>query len=79
MRIVLGRAPTLQRAPPVLSEAKVSFSVRGCVLPPSLFYSDASADGVEKRSLVVALRSRSHARLKRNATFSCVQLTFIHL
>ncbi|GBP65350.1 hypothetical protein EVAR_52124_1 [Eumeta japonica] len=39
-----------------------------CVRPLSLFYSDASADGVEERSLV--LRSRSHARLRRNATMS---------
>ncbi|GBP05343.1 hypothetical protein EVAR_76774_1 [Eumeta japonica] len=47
----------------------------GCVRPLSLFYSDASADGVEERSLVP--HSRSHARLRRNATmshgFSCVQ------
>ncbi|GBP80718.1 hypothetical protein EVAR_53086_1 [Eumeta japonica] len=34
----------------------------------SLFYSDASADGVEERSLVP--RSRSRARLRRNATMS---------
>ncbi|GBP87111.1 hypothetical protein EVAR_59768_1 [Eumeta japonica] len=40
----------------------------GCVRPLSLFYSDASADGVEERSLVP--RSRSHARLRRNATMS---------
>ncbi|GBP89100.1 hypothetical protein EVAR_64165_1, partial [Eumeta japonica] len=33
-----------------------------------LFYSGASVDGVEKRSLVP--RSRSHARLRRNATMS---------
>ncbi|GBP34322.1 Angiotensin-converting enzyme [Eumeta japonica] len=38
------------------------------VRPLSLFYSDASADGVEERSL--APRSRSHARLRRNATMS---------
>ncbi|GBP20688.1 hypothetical protein EVAR_16561_1 [Eumeta japonica] len=47
----------------------------------SLFYSDASADGVKERLLV--LRSRSHARLRRNATMShalsCVQPTFIDL
>ncbi|GBP50292.1 hypothetical protein EVAR_40834_1 [Eumeta japonica] len=53
----------------------------GCVRPLSLFYSDASADGVEERSL--APRSRSHARLRRNATmshaFSCVQPAFIDL
>ncbi|GBP18951.1 hypothetical protein EVAR_78419_1 [Eumeta japonica] len=36
--------------------------------PLSLFYSDASADGVEERSLVPL--SRSHARLRRNATMS---------
>ncbi|GBP65037.1 Cytochrome P450 CYP12A2 [Eumeta japonica] len=40
----------------------------GCVRPLSLFYSDESADEVEKRSLVP--RSRSHARLRRNATMS---------
>ncbi|GBP41899.1 hypothetical protein EVAR_31662_1 [Eumeta japonica] len=39
-----------------------------CVRPLSLFYSDASADGVEERSLVP--RSRSHARLKRNVAMS---------
>ncbi|GBP08146.1 hypothetical protein EVAR_2934_1 [Eumeta japonica] len=54
---------------------------RGCVRPLSLFYSDASADGVEERSLVP--RSRSYARLRRNATmshaFSCVQTAFIDL
>ncbi|GBP13496.1 hypothetical protein EVAR_4241_1 [Eumeta japonica] len=53
----------------------------GCVRPLSLFHSDESADGVEERSLVS--RSRSHARLKRNATmnhsFSCVQQAFIAL
>ncbi|GBP41363.1 hypothetical protein EVAR_84706_1 [Eumeta japonica] len=51
----------------------------GCVRPMSLFYSDASADALEERSLVP--RSRSHARLKRNATMShalsCVQPAFI--
>ncbi|GBP20664.1 hypothetical protein EVAR_16537_1 [Eumeta japonica] len=51
----------------------------GCMRPLCLFYLDASADGVEERSLVSS--SRSHARLKRNATmshvFSCVQLAFI--
>ncbi|GBP52191.1 hypothetical protein EVAR_87576_1 [Eumeta japonica] len=40
----------------------------GCVRPLSLFHSDTSADGVEERSLVP--RSRSHARLRRNATMS---------
>ncbi|GBP07804.1 hypothetical protein EVAR_77995_1 [Eumeta japonica] len=54
---------------------------RGCVRLLSLFYSDASADGVEERSL--APRSRSHARLRRNATmshtFSYVQPAFIDL
>ncbi|GBP47931.1 hypothetical protein EVAR_31471_1 [Eumeta japonica] len=54
---------------------------KGCVRPLSLFYSDASADGVEKRSLVS--RSRSHARLRRNAimshAFSCMQPAFIDL
>ncbi|GBP54786.1 hypothetical protein EVAR_87858_1 [Eumeta japonica] len=53
----------------------------GCVRPLSLFYTDASADGVEERSLVP--RSRSHARLGRKATmshaFSCVQSAFIDL
>ncbi|GBP10276.1 hypothetical protein EVAR_72766_1 [Eumeta japonica] len=41
---------------------------RLCVQPLSLFYSDASADGVEVISLVP--HSRSHARLRRNATMS---------
>ncbi|GBP83084.1 hypothetical protein EVAR_70137_1 [Eumeta japonica] len=53
----------------------------GCVRPLSLFYSDASVDGVEERSLVP--RSRSHARLRRNVTmshaFPCVQPAFIDL
>ncbi|GBP95546.1 hypothetical protein EVAR_100361_1 [Eumeta japonica] len=53
----------------------------GCVRLLSLFYSDAPADGVEERSLVP--RSRSLARLRRNATlshaFSCVQPAFIDL
>ncbi|GBP21708.1 hypothetical protein EVAR_16257_1 [Eumeta japonica] len=53
----------------------------GRVRPLSLFYSDASADGVEERSLV--LRSRSHARLRRNVTmshaFSCAQPAVIDL
>ncbi|GBP36457.1 hypothetical protein EVAR_88037_1 [Eumeta japonica] len=53
----------------------------GRVRPLSLFYSDASADGVEEGSLVP--RSRSHARLRRNVTmshaFSCVQPAFIDL
>ncbi|GBP59415.1 hypothetical protein EVAR_47974_1 [Eumeta japonica] len=52
-----------------------------CVRPLALLYSDASADGVEERSLVS--RSRSHARLRRNATmshaFSCVEPAFIDL
>ncbi|GBP43678.1 hypothetical protein EVAR_30512_1 [Eumeta japonica] len=52
-----------------------------CVRPPSLFYSDATAEAVEERSLVP--RSRSHARLRWNATmshaFSCVQPEFIDL
>ncbi|GBP61278.1 hypothetical protein EVAR_52767_1 [Eumeta japonica] len=59
---------------------RYSFHV-GCVRPLSLFYSDASADGVKERSLVS--RSRSHARLRWNATmshtFSCVQPAFIYL
>ncbi|GBP12105.1 hypothetical protein EVAR_5928_1 [Eumeta japonica] len=57
----------LIRAVPAL----VSFHVRintGCVRPLSLFYSDASTAGVMERSLVP--RSRSHARLRRNATTS---------
>ncbi|GBP35712.1 hypothetical protein EVAR_82646_1 [Eumeta japonica] len=53
----------------------------GCVRPLSLFYSDASADGVEERSLVP--RSRSHAQLRQNATmshaFPCVPPAFIDL
>ncbi|GBP47635.1 RNA-directed DNA polymerase from mobile element jockey [Eumeta japonica] len=53
----------------------------GCVRPLSFFYSNASANGVKERSLVT--RSRSHARLKQNATmndaFSCVQPAFIEL
>ncbi|GBP17258.1 hypothetical protein EVAR_17751_1 [Eumeta japonica] len=52
---------------------------QGYVRPLSLLYSDASADGVEERSLVP--RSRSHARLRRNMTMShtflCVQPEFI--
>ncbi|GBP62332.1 hypothetical protein EVAR_48505_1 [Eumeta japonica] len=51
------------------------------VRPLSLFYSNVSADGVEERSL--GPRSRSRARLRRNATmshaFSCVQPAFIDL
>ncbi|GBP48335.1 hypothetical protein EVAR_34828_1 [Eumeta japonica] len=42
--------------------------VQGCVRPLTFFYSDASADGVKERSLV--LRSRSHDRLRQNATMS---------
>ncbi|GBP91386.1 Xanthine dehydrogenase 2 [Eumeta japonica] len=53
----------------------------GCVRPLFLFYSDTSVDGVEERSLVPS--SRSHARLRLNATmshaFSCVQPVFINL
>ncbi|GBP85182.1 Dynein heavy chain 3, axonemal [Eumeta japonica] len=49
--------------------------------PLSLFYSDAWVDGVEERSLVP--RSRTHARLKRNATmshaFSCEFSARIHM
>ncbi|GBP22126.1 hypothetical protein EVAR_10635_1 [Eumeta japonica] len=41
---------------------------RGSMRPLSLFYWDASADGVEERSLVP--HSRSHARLRRHATMS---------
>ncbi|GBP63908.1 hypothetical protein EVAR_39571_1 [Eumeta japonica] len=56
-------------------------SIFSCVRPLYLFYSDASADGVEERSLIP--RSRSHDRLRRNATmshaFSCVQPAFIDL
>ncbi|GBP36597.1 hypothetical protein EVAR_34341_1 [Eumeta japonica] len=66
----------------IVSERKVPFmntSVRLCAA--AAFYSDASADGVEEGSLVP--RSRSHARLRRNATmshaFSCVQPAFIDL
>ncbi|GBP09384.1 hypothetical protein EVAR_5808_1 [Eumeta japonica] len=59
----------------------VSISFISCVRPLSLFYSDASVDGVEERSLVP--RSCSHARLRRNATmshaFSCVQPAFVNL
>ncbi|GBP33840.1 hypothetical protein EVAR_20951_1 [Eumeta japonica] len=55
--------------------------VGSCVRPLSLFYSDASADAVKERSLVP--HSRSHARLRRNATmsyaFSCTQPAFIGL
>ncbi|GBP50625.1 hypothetical protein EVAR_28815_1 [Eumeta japonica] len=43
-------------------------SVRPTVVSLSLFNSNASADRVEERSLV--LRSCSHARLRRNATMS---------
>ncbi|GBP67775.1 hypothetical protein EVAR_22177_1 [Eumeta japonica] len=56
-------------------------AIESCVRPLSLFYSDASANGVEERSLVP--RFRSYARLGRNATinhvFSCVQPAFIDL
>ncbi|GBP30369.1 hypothetical protein EVAR_18168_1 [Eumeta japonica] len=59
----------------------ITSSRAGCVRPLSLFYSDASADGVEERSR--GPRSRSHARLRRNATmshtFPCVQPVFIDL
>ncbi|GBP34623.1 hypothetical protein EVAR_19014_1 [Eumeta japonica] len=52
-------------------ELETDWSIRslvGCVRPLSLFYSDASADEVEERSLVP--RSRSHAWLRWNATTS---------
>ncbi|GBP54758.1 hypothetical protein EVAR_90042_1 [Eumeta japonica] len=56
----------------VLNDLKAA---KGCVRPLSLFYSDASADGVEEGSLVP--RSHLHAWLRRNATmshaFSCTQ------
>ncbi|GBP60766.1 hypothetical protein EVAR_41105_1 [Eumeta japonica] len=59
----------------------ISLSRVGCVRPLSLFYSDASADEVEERSL--APRSRSHAQLRQNVTMShpflCVQPAFIDL
>ncbi|GBP37940.1 hypothetical protein EVAR_84926_1 [Eumeta japonica] len=52
-----------------------------CAAAVSLFYSGASAEEVEGRSLIP--RSRSHARLRQNATmshaFSCVQAAFIDL
>ncbi|GBP46789.1 hypothetical protein EVAR_10757_1 [Eumeta japonica] len=58
-----------------------NFADGGSLLPLSLFYSDASANRVEERSRVP--RSRSLARLRRNATmshaFSCVQPVFIDL
>ncbi|GBP53711.1 hypothetical protein EVAR_39865_1 [Eumeta japonica] len=61
------------------TETGQNLRLQGCVRPLSLFYSYASADGVEERSLV--LRSRSYARLRRNATmshaFSCMQPAFI--
>ncbi|GBP59102.1 hypothetical protein EVAR_48078_1 [Eumeta japonica] len=64
-----------------LKEYVVTRAERGCVRPLSLFYSDASADGMEERSLVP--RSRSHAWLRRNATmslaFSCMQPAYINL
>ncbi|GBP35679.1 hypothetical protein EVAR_75004_1 [Eumeta japonica] len=63
---------------PVGIRQSTSEVVEGCVRPLSLFYSDASADRVEERSLVP--RSRSHARLRRNGTmcnaFSYVQPAF---
>ncbi|GBP30037.1 hypothetical protein EVAR_22939_1 [Eumeta japonica] len=59
----------------------LQYPATSCVRPLSLFYSNASADGVEKRLLVP--RSHSHARLRRNATMShaflCVQPAFIDL
>ncbi|GBP94964.1 hypothetical protein EVAR_27675_1 [Eumeta japonica] len=71
-QVARTRGPPIDRGPhPALC----------CVRPLSLFYSDASADGVEERSLIP--RSRSHARFRRNATmshaFSCVQPAFIYL
>ncbi|GBP08359.1 hypothetical protein EVAR_78822_1 [Eumeta japonica] len=60
---------------------RICYNKYCCVRPLSLFYSDASADGVEERSLVPC--SRSRVRLRRNATmshaFSCVQPAFIDL
>ncbi|GBP47546.1 Arf-GAP with coiled-coil, ANK repeat and PH domain-containing protein 2 [Eumeta japonica] len=65
---------SITRATPDCDTSRV-----GCVRPLSLFYSDASADGVEERSLVP--RSRSHTRLRRNVTmshaFSSVRETWI--
>ncbi|GBP75881.1 hypothetical protein EVAR_10992_1 [Eumeta japonica] len=90
---VVGRAQAPYEHMPALNAARAPFPIftrrdelcigpekqsrRGgrCVRPLSLFYSDVSVDGVEDRSLVP--RSRSHARLRWNATlshaFSCVQ------
>ncbi|GBP91986.1 hypothetical protein EVAR_64145_1 [Eumeta japonica] len=49
--------------------SSTSYSSRvGCARPLSLFCLDASADGVEERSLIP--HSRSHARFTRNATMS---------
>ncbi|GBP06520.1 hypothetical protein EVAR_4636_1 [Eumeta japonica] len=51
-----------------MNKASDRHKSKGCVRPLSLFYFDASADGVEERSLVP--RSRSHAQLGWNATMS---------
>ncbi|GBP75699.1 hypothetical protein EVAR_98549_1 [Eumeta japonica] len=59
---------------------RLSSEVRLCAAAVSLLLG-RTADGVEERSLVP--RSRSHTRLKRNATmshaFSCEQPAFIDL
>ncbi|GBP80902.1 Endoplasmic reticulum aminopeptidase 2, partial [Eumeta japonica] len=68
---------------PIVATEEAGFYLghRLVVCGRSLFYSDASADGVAERSLVPC--SRSRARLRRNATIghaiSCVQLAFIDL
>ncbi|GBP70860.1 hypothetical protein EVAR_53524_1 [Eumeta japonica] len=56
------------RAHPNLDLQMASLKSLGCVRPLSLIYSGASADEVEERSLVP--RSRSRARLRRNATMT---------
>ncbi|GBP39920.1 hypothetical protein EVAR_83057_1 [Eumeta japonica] len=74
------KCPTVTNSSPMIA-VYCSNILPCCVRPLSLFYSDASADGAEERSLVP--RSRSPARLRRNATmshaFSCVQPSLIDL
>ncbi|GBP57419.1 hypothetical protein EVAR_41312_1 [Eumeta japonica] len=77
--VLSSRRPRWGGVSPSIWNMKIA---RGCcVRPLSLFYSDASADGVDERSLIP--RFRSHPRLRRNATmshaFSCVQPVFIDL
>ncbi|GBP55340.1 hypothetical protein EVAR_43096_1 [Eumeta japonica] len=65
---LLSRVPILRHCDAFVTNftAAEFLALYCCVRPLSLFYSNASADGAEERSLVP--RSRSHAWLKRNAT-----------